>query len=285
VVGHVTTTPNDGPNEGAFIYSAGSFIYFLRFGFPRDINNAGHVVGEMNRVDGGSSKAFLFSAGAVQDLGKVSTGHSSAQAFGINNAGHVVGVSSPSWMSPTGERAFIFRDGVMQDLNNLIPANSGWVLSRAVDINEAGQIVGDGFKDGQPKAFLLTPTQPLLMTEPNSTKAVVLESVALLRDPFTLHTRHPLSSDRRTRLTIVARNIEIVAGENIPPPTVQAENEQHQLIDLPVEFIGTIPGAPWLTQITVRLPDQLNTAGEIQLRISFRGRLSNTGSITILASL
>ena len=126
----------------------------------------------------------------------------------------------------------------MQDLNNLLPANSGWVWSRAVDINDAGQIVGDGFKDGQPRAFLLTPTQPLLMTEPDSTKAVVLESVAFLRDPFTFQTRHPLTPDRRTRLTIVARNIEVVAGENIPPLTVQAENEQHQLIDLPVEFIG-----------------------------------------------
>ena len=285
VAGRVVPTATTGDEDGAFIYSAGSFVFFQSPGNPSDINNAGQVVGDMNVRDPGSGQAFLFSGGVVQDLGKVSPEHTFARAFAINNAGHVVGVSSPSGFSPTGERAFIFRDGVMQDLNNLIPANSGWVLSRAVDINDAGQIVGDGFKDGQPKAFLLTPTQPLLMTEPNSTKAVVLESVALLRDPFSLQTRHPLSPDRRTRLTIVARNIEVVAGENIPPPTVQAENEQHQLIDLPVEFIGKIPGATWLTQITVRLPDQLNTAGGIQLRVSFRGQLSNTGSITMVASL
>lgn len=237
----------------------------------------------MNVQDGGVSHAFLFSAGAVQDLGKLSTGHSSAQAFAVNNPGHVVGVSSPSWMSSIGERAFIFRAGVMQDLNNLIPANSGWVLSRAVDINDAGQIVGDGFKNGEPRAFLLTPAQPMLMTEPNTTKAVALESVALLRDPFSLQARHPLSADGRTRLTIIARNIDIVAGENISPPAVQAENAQQQLIDLPVEFIGKIPTAPWLTQITVRLPDQLNTSGEVQLRISLRGQLSNAGSITMEA--
>jgi hypothetical protein len=143
---------------------------------------------------------------------------------------------------------------MMQDLNNLIPANSGWVLTGAADINDAGQIVGIGFKDGQSKAFLLTPMQPLLMTEPNSTKAVVVESMAFLRDPFGLQTQHLLDLDKRTRLTIVSRNIELIAGEAELPPTVQAENAQHQLIDLPVEYIGKIPNAGCLTQITVRLP-------------------------------
>jgi len=130
-------------------------------------------------------------------------------------------------------------------------------------------------------AFLLTPTQPLLITEPNSTKALVVETVWYVRDPFKLQTPVALGPDLRTRLTIVARNIEVIAGENISPLTVQAENSQHQLVDLPVEFMGKIPGAPWLTQITVRLPDQVNGAGEIQIRISYRGQTSNSGSITI----
>jgi probable HAF family extracellular repeat protein len=271
-------------DNGAFLYSAGSFAFVQATSTAFDINNAGQVVGVMGGNDDGSGQAFIFSGGVVQDLGKVSPGHTYANASAINNAGHVVGVSSPSFFFSSGERAFIFRDGVMQDLNNLIPANSGWVLARAVDINDAGQIVGNGFKDGQPKAFLLTPTQPLLITEPNSTKAVVVETIWYLRDPFSLQTPVALSPDRRTRLTIVARNIEVVAGENIPAPTVQTEDAQHQLVDLPVEFIGKVPGATWLTQITVRLPDQLNTAGEIQLRISFRGQTSNAGSIILAAS-
>lgn len=271
-------------DNGAFLFSGGTFVFFQATGTAWDINNAEQVVGGMGGNDDGSGQAFLFSGGVVQDLGKVSPGHTFANASGINNAGHVVGVSSPTFFSPSGERAFIFRDGVMQDLNNLIPANSGWVLTRGADINDAGQIVGSGFKDGQPKAFLLTPTQPLLMTEPNSTKAVVLESIGFFRDPFGLQTRHLLSPDRRTRLTIISRNIELIAGETISPLTVEAENSQHQLIDLPVEYIGKVPGATWLTQITVRLPDQFNIAEEIQLRISFRGRTSNAGTITMAAS-
>ena len=270
-------------DHGPFLYSGGTFQFFGVIGTAWDINNAGQIVGGMGGNDDGSGQAFLFSGGVVKNLGNVSPQHTYALANAINNAGHVVGFSSPRFLSSSGEQAFIFTAGVMQNLNNLIPSNSGWVLTQARDINDAGQIVGEGFKDGQPRAFLLTPTQPLLLTEPNSTKAIVLESIAFFRDPFNLLTRHFLSPDRRTRLTILAQNIEIIPGENIPPPTVQAEDAQHQLIDLPVEFIGRVPGATWLTQITVRLPDQLNTAGEMQLRISYRGRTSNAGSFTLAA--
>jgi probable HAF family extracellular repeat protein len=45
----------------------------------------------------------------------------------------------------------------MRDLNSLLPANSGWELTAAYGINDRGQIVGKGKKDGQTKAYLLTP--------------------------------------------------------------------------------------------------------------------------------
>jgi probable HAF family extracellular repeat protein len=271
------------PESGAFLFSGGAFQFFAPNALAWDINNAGQIVGGISGNDDGTGRAFLFSGGTLQDLGMPSQQHRFARAFAINNAGEVVGFSSPAFLSD-GERAFVFRNGTIQDLNNLIPANSGWVLSKAEDINDAGQIVGIGFKDGQPRAFLLTPTQPLLLTEPNSSRAVVIESVSFVRDPFSLQRRDPIGPDRRTRLTIVARNIEIIAAENTAPLTVQAENAQHQLIDLPVEFIGRIPGADWLTQITLRLPDQLNTTGDIHVRISFRGQTSNAGSITMAAN-
>jgi probable HAF family extracellular repeat protein len=45
----------------------------------------------------------------------------------------------------------------MLDLNNLTPPDSGWLLTEAKDINDAGQIVGIGIVDGRQHAFLLTP--------------------------------------------------------------------------------------------------------------------------------
>ena len=44
-----------------------------------------------------------------------------------------------------------------KDLNDLIPSGSGWVLTEAEGINEAGRIVGVGWLNGQQRGFLLTP--------------------------------------------------------------------------------------------------------------------------------
>jgi len=48
----------------------------------------------------------------------------------------------------------------MVDLNDRIPSDSGWVLVDARDINNEGQIVGNGVHNGQRRAFLLTPSYP-----------------------------------------------------------------------------------------------------------------------------
>jgi hypothetical protein len=47
----------------------------------------------------------------------------------------------------------------MADLNSLIPADSGWVLSQANAINENGEIAGEGEFTGQTHAFLLLPNR------------------------------------------------------------------------------------------------------------------------------
>jgi hypothetical protein len=48
----------------------------------------------------------------------------------------------------------------MTDLNDLVPANSGWVLEAAHAINDNGQIAGSGTLNGQTRAFLLTKITP-----------------------------------------------------------------------------------------------------------------------------
>jgi hypothetical protein len=48
----------------------------------------------------------------------------------------------------------------MTDLNSLLPANSGWILSNATGINDSGQIVGVGTYNGQTQAFLLDTSAP-----------------------------------------------------------------------------------------------------------------------------
>jgi uncharacterized membrane protein len=50
----------------------------------------------------------------------------------------------------------IWQGGVAIDLNRLI-TSSGWMLTSATGINDSGQIVGVGLRDGQVRAFLLNP--------------------------------------------------------------------------------------------------------------------------------
>jgi probable HAF family extracellular repeat protein len=46
----------------------------------------------------------------------------------------------------------------MQNLNNLIDPANGWFLLEAFEINDMGQIVGQGINPyGEEHAFLLTP--------------------------------------------------------------------------------------------------------------------------------
>jgi uncharacterized protein (TIGR03437 family) len=61
---------------------------------------------------------------------------------------------------------------------------------------------------------------------------------------------------------------------------VLAENAQHQVFSLPVEYFGSVPGAGWLTQIVVRLPENI-APGDLQITVSFRGRASRPGFLTI----
>ncbi len=92
----------------------------------------------------------------MRDLGTL-PGDLDSFAYGINDAGQVVGYSFMGEQGP--ERAYLWSAGVMTDLNDLIPPDSGWVLDEAYAINDAGQIVGGGTFNGEGRAFRLTPIE------------------------------------------------------------------------------------------------------------------------------
>ena len=109
-----------------------------------DINNRGQVVGfsDLPGDDDAASPnfhAFLWTRSAgIQDLSTL-PGDALSEALGINQQGQIVGVSIDA---NGNQRAFLWQDGAMTDLDALLPANSPWVLQAAQDINEFGEVVG-----------------------------------------------------------------------------------------------------------------------------------------------
>lgn len=124
-------------------------------------------------------------------------------------------------------------------------------------------------------------TAPLtLLTNGNQQDALALDSVTQLAGPFSPFNDFNFSSDGRTRISLFATNIA-PADENILAITVKGEDNQHNSYQLPVEWVGSTPGYPWMTQIVVRLPDAIAQAGDVSVQVAVRGSASNNALLSI----
>ena len=128
--------------------------------------------------------------------------------------------------------------------------------------------------------FVINRGPPQLLTDANS-KTLAFESVTLTTEPFAVLSEHFLSSDRRTRLLLFGVNLELLADETIAAISAQAEDSQARIFVLPVEAVTSVPNFPWLTQVTVKLPDELQGIGDVSVSVSLRGVRSNKVTIKI----
>jgi probable HAF family extracellular repeat protein len=141
----------------AFLWSAAAMTDLGTLGgsgsIAAAINSAGQVVGAADTT-AGERHAFLWSGGAMMHLGTLGGKRSFAKA--INSAGVIVGDSTLAGDEAT-THGFIHRNGVMTDLNALVPP--GITISSASGINSAGQIAATGIMPGfsDPHALLLSP--------------------------------------------------------------------------------------------------------------------------------
>jgi hypothetical protein len=124
---------------------------------------------------------------------------------------------------------------------------------------------------------------PVLLTEEGTNHAIALDSVTFTRDPFTVRTQFNLSPDQRTRIILFASKLDLLAGENAADVIVQAEDTQGRVFPLLVENVAKVPGFDSLTQFVVKLPDELEGAGNVQVSITFHGLVSNKAVIMIKA--
>ena len=153
----------------AFIWTKGKFTDLgtlpgTTLSFANAVNERRQVVGQsLNTAVPGTSRAFLWEEGTLLDLGKAAASHQSSEARAINDKGVVVGTSGAG----SAALAWIWRDGVTQDLNTLIAAddpNRPYVqLTKAAGINDKNQITVQGYDRRRGSTFvrgyILTPVK------------------------------------------------------------------------------------------------------------------------------
>jgi len=165
-----------GPSEGANTVA-------------RAVNRYGHVAGSVQQPDG-TYRAFLHSNGVLTVLGGSVT---HAHAMDVNDHGVVVGQANFPASGPTHSHGFVYRNGVLQDLNDLIDPALGLEIITADCINNAGQIGCSAWKDNRWHAVLLNPaTVELVALEVTQTVQDWAQSVPLVAGKDTVvraHTR------------------------------------------------------------------------------------------------
>lgn len=132
--------PPNAPKASAFLYSGGSMTDLGNRLIGYAINNLNQVAGSIDVADphfGHPEAALLLGNGSANDLGTF--GYASSQAFGINNAGQVIG---GAYTNSANGNAFLYSNGHVTLLGTL-----GGGTSTAFSINNLGQIVGNSAFD------------------------------------------------------------------------------------------------------------------------------------------
>jgi len=130
------------------------------------INDSEEIVGgaDFSSTGGSPFDAYVWKHGVAIDLGTV-TGDCFSRALAINARGQVVGNSFSPACDFSFLHAFLWENGSIIALNDVIPAGSALQLVAANDINDRGEIAGEGVPPGvdpsnvstQGHAFLLIP--------------------------------------------------------------------------------------------------------------------------------
>ena len=126
--------------------------------------------------------------------------------------------------------------------------------------------------DSQGVGTIVDDDAPVLATEENSQRAIALDTVIFVRDPFVITNDQYFGVDKRTRVSLFATNLVLANGLAITAQAVDSQQVTHQL---QVEFVSALPTFIGFTQIVVKLPDGIATAGDLQVTISVRSKTSN----------
>jgi probable HAF family extracellular repeat protein len=158
---------NNSGSEDAFLYSSGTMLNLgtlpgdtTSYGWA--INNLGQVTGQSSGPGGVSGFIYDPGTGLMTALGSLpGTGYQRPE--GINDSGEVVGYAN---YLVTGSAAFLYSDGTMYNLDDLLADGTGWNLTEAIAINDSGEILAYGTYNGVGQEVILTESSVPPFQEP-----------------------------------------------------------------------------------------------------------------------
>ena len=129
--------------------------------------------------------------------------------------------------------------------------------------------------DGQGVGTIIDDDALILLTQPSSQRAAALDATTLTRDVFPIVNTANFSSDNTTRIAVFAIGLKLSAGETASAVTATAEDSLGNQRPLTVEFVGKVPNFPWLTEVVLKLNNQLTVAEDVKIRITLHSATSN----------
>ena len=177
-----------------------------------------------------------------------------------------------------------------KNMTNIMGATSSNYTTPATVLTDTGTklrcVVTNAFGNATSNEATLTVTAPppVLVSEENSDIAVALDSAIFLRDPFPLINLFNFSSDHQTRIMLFGNNLELLPNETMTAITAAAEDAQMNAFPLTVEFVGKPLGMDPLTEVIVKLPQNLPVGQNVFVSVTLRGQTSNKVRVRIAAN-
>ena len=145
---------------------------------------------------------------------------------------------------------------------------------------------GTGSLGTQPTATLTIGNDdaPVLLTEELTGHAIALDLVTQTRDPFSLLNTHNLTGDQARRLSLFVWRLGLLPSDTTASVHVTARDDEGRTYDLPVEALSPMAAVGDVTQIVVRLPDNvIGTPRDLLVKVILRGPGTNEAVISIAA--
>jgi glucose/arabinose dehydrogenase len=207
----------------------------------------------------------------------VSLSNASFQTITVNYAtANNTAIANTDYLAASGTVTFT-PGQTSRPLNIIVNGDTALEPNETFNVNLSGA-TNATIADNQGVGTIVNDDDPVLATEENSQRAIAFDSLFFIPEPIAIPNLDFLGTDRQTRVVLFATNLTLTPGLVITAEAVDAQQFTHQL---PVEFAGSLPAFMELTQLNLKLPDEITVAGDLRVSITVNGRKSNVLLIAV----